>query len=662
MMKGSGGDMCDDHAAGVLSAAGRPGTSRREFLHGTAAAAAAAVLFRGMPRTPRRLPLRPSARPVAADGTSAYSMAMHIHSSFSEFYGSMDCHLAQATANAVDVCWWTDHDQRMTYLDYRNTVHFTGPGEKGAPGEGGPWKWQYKQSGPVASEASGFITNPCSPDDPVAGGALALAVTSSGTQAAKAGYYADCTAAGYNYRCNLNGQEISLDVLLEPGWTRGYLEVAIGTSYHPASAGRAAGLYGLSYRLVPATGKAQRKRSGLTAVVTIPVRPGVPGGWTTIQVNPAADLAAVFPDLDYRDFALYELTFNAASTGDAVSGYVDYLRFNRAISGEVCLQNQASMMQALAGKYPDVVQQQGLEISAQGLSHVNWFGGSPQVLSYGDMTAAEWAAYLAGTVIPQIQGNGGAASYNHPYGTVNETPGTPLPQPKQDALLLQAAAALLGGSGIPPVLGADLLEVGYYLRAGVDLAHHVALADILARNAVFTTWTGVSDDHDGTNWEGYINNWVTSAWAASAGQDDLLAALIAGQAYCGSLSAAGLGLNLTVNGTCPMGSVTVSSLPSRMLAVTATGVPAGGTLVALQGAVDYAGTSGLADNTQQIGSWSDTTLAALGGTATVPVDTTSDSFVCTRVLNASGTVVGLSNPAWLLQNPPPGGIPASRAA
>jgi hypothetical protein len=60
-------------------------------------------------------------------------------------------------------------------------------------------------------------------------------------------------------------------------------------------------------------------------------------------------------------------------------------------------------------------------------------------------------------------------------------------------------------------LGADLLEVGYTKRQGVDLAHHVALWDVLSRNAVFLTGVGASDDHFGVNWLGIDNNWFTSA-------------------------------------------------------------------------------------------------------------------------------------------------------
>ena len=227
-------------------------------------------------------------------------------------------------------------------------------------------------------------------------------------------------------------------------------------------------------------------------------------------------------------------------------------------------------------------------------------------------------------------------------------------------MLTRTAAALLADH----VLGCDLLEVGYNLRQGVDLAHHLSLWNIFSRNAVFLTGNGTSDDHFGTDWYGIGNNWITSAWAASTGTADLVAALAAGQAWCGSLSefGAGASLNLAVDGICPMGSASLSSLPRRQLALTATGIPAGGSLVVLQGAVDYAGTAGLADNTQVIASYSGTELAAGGGAAALAVDTSSESFAVLRVTDASGTTVAASNPVWMLQNMPPNGIPAPRQA
>jgi len=82
----------------------------------------------------------------------------------------------------------------------------------------------------------------------------------------------------------------------------------------------------------------------------------------------------------------------------------------------------------------------------------------------------------------------------------------------------------------------------------------------------------------------------------------------------------------------------------------------------LQGAVDYAGTAGLADNTKVIASYSGTALAAAGGTETLAVDTTSESFAVLRVTDATGKTVATSNPVWMLQHAPPNGIPAPRQA
>src|SRR5689334_20421812 len=178
--------MCDD----------RPGVSRRTFIHGVAAVGAAAAV--GLPRglTPR-LPLRSPARAVTAGGASAYSMAMHIHSSFSEQNGSMDGHLAQATANAVDVCWWTDHDYLMDAINFRDVTHFTSFSEKGAARQGGAWTWTVVKSG-TNKDASGggIVATPSSPNDPVANGALSLTAQSSTTSPAKTGTTPTATRPG----------------------------------------------------------------------------------------------------------------------------------------------------------------------------------------------------------------------------------------------------------------------------------------------------------------------------------------------------------------------------------------------------------------------------------------------------------------------------------
>jgi hypothetical protein len=301
--------MCEDHSS----------ISRRTFIHGGAIVGAAAAI--GLPHDlPPRLALRSSARAVTADGTSAYSMAMHIHSSFSEQNGSMDGHLFQAATNAVDVLWWTDHDHRMDGIGYRNVTHFTSFSEKGASGQGGAWNWVLATSGPNTSASTGgIVSTPCSPNDPVKGGALHLVAKSSSTSPAKYGYFADCHPAGWNYRDNLTGQSLLIDVFLASGWSRGYLELLVTTSFHPASGSRPAGNYTLSYRFTPG-GTTSRVANGNNGVIMIPITTS----WQTVTLTPSSDIAKLWPDLDYRDFAMWELNLSAVSTGDKVQGYVDY--------------------------------------------------------------------------------------------------------------------------------------------------------------------------------------------------------------------------------------------------------------------------------------------------------------------------------------------------
>jgi hypothetical protein len=646
--------MCDDQVGGSPTDP-ESGLSRRHFLGATAGIAAAAAALRRIPR----LSLRSPKRAVTADGTSAYSMAMHIHSSFSEQSGSMDSQLFQAASNAVDVLWWTDHDARMDGIDYRRTVHFTSlTKEVGGPGEGGPWIWTKAESGPLTSvSGGGIVEKPCSPNDPVVGGSLSLIAKSSTTATAKYGYYADCYPAGWNYRDNLTGQSLTIDVLLDGGWKEGYLELLVATSHHEAAGGQPAGDYTLSYRFVPPGTPASRVANGIQGVITIPViAPISETPWCTVTIAPSNDIAALWPDIDYRDFALFGLTLSAVSNSDRVAGHFDYLRFTRNISGEAFLEQQIDMGVTLASQYPSVVQRQGLEVSWQ-LPHVNWFGGAVVIPDYGSTTRATYPSYLLNTAVPQIHAAGGLVSYNHPYGYAERPALAPA---QQDALLAQVATTLLPTATTPAALGADLLEVGYNLRQGVDLYHHLALWDVMSRNAVFLTGNGTSDDHFGQNWSGLRNNWVTSVWAASTAEADLLTSLAGGRSWCGSLSEYRGSLDLLVDGSCPMGSVSVSSATLRLLVASATGIAPGGSLQVLQGPVDYAGRAGLAANTELIGAYSATDLAS--GSIAQWIDNTGGSFIRTQVLNSAGAIVSVSNPIWLLRMPPPGGIPIQRAA
>lgn len=655
--------MCDDHAAETPATEQRPGISRRTVLSGAVAAGVAATGAFGVAGCTSQPPRRSAIRDTATDGLTAYSMATHIHSSFSEMNGSMDSQLFQATKNAVDVLWWTEHDQRMLGLDYARTVNFTSlaPGESklSTAGliDGAAWRWEPRSTGSLASTAQGgLVSSPVSPSDPERQGSLHVIAKSNGTQPARSGFYANSAPAAWNYRDNLTGQTLRVDVLLTPGWRDGYLELLISSSYHEATGGRPAGPYALSYRFVPA-GTAARRAEVNTGVITIPVTPSGGSRWYQAVLTPTDDIAALWPDVDHRDFALYGLTLSAVSTGEQVGGYFGHLRFDRAKSGEALLRQQIDMSARLAPKYPKVDQRQGLEVSWK-LPHMNWFGENIKIIPYDGIAPSQYPEFIGHTVVPGIHRAGGLVSYNHPFGFAFHE--KLRPKPVQNLALGHVATKMLPTASAPAAMGADLLEVGYRNRQGIDLNHHVALWDILSRNGAFLTGLGASDDHWGQNWYGLVNNFYTAVWARSTSIPDLLTAMGSGRAWAASLSGYRGSMDLLVDGSAPMGSVSVSSVTSRKLTAYATDLPANGALEVIQGVVDYAGKADLVPQRRVIGHYPASDLAS--GAVTHTVDTSKASFVRTHILDADGKVVALSNPVWLLRSAPRGGVPARRGA
>ncbi len=634
--------MCGDDSIDDGQAPAEPltGVSRRRFLQamGLTAAASLTVARAG-----------DHAAVAAVGGTRPYSMAMHIHASFSERFGSMEGQLHQAQLNSVDVLWWTEHDHRMAAVDYRKVVHFTSLTSEQT--DGTAWRWEQHTSGPLtAASRGGIVSSPASPHDPLAAGSLSVSAQSTGTGAASLGFTADSKPARWNYRGNLYGQTLTIEVLPSQIGTDGYLELLLDTSAHSvAGAGaRWGGRYSISYRFGGPGKPGSRKANGVHGVVYVGVKPGQ---WNTVSLTPCQDIAALWPNVQSHDFASYELSLNAVSTSAPASGNFDYLRFARAhTSGDIPLQTQQALEVAYASRFPKVAQRQGLEIS-QFLPHINWFGGKVSLPSYAGVDFHNHDTFIA-KQIGTIHRAGGLASYNHPFGY---SQGHALPSATQDAMRAKLAAELLGDRA----LNCDILEVGYPLRAGVDLAHHVQLWDVLSRNAHFLTGNGVSDDHDAQDWRGIKNNWYTSAWAPTNHEADLLRALRAGRAYTASLSKFRGSLDLRADSSCPMGSVSVATAANRPLRVSATGIPAGGSLAVVRGTVDYAGGSAPAPNSRTIASYSAGQLS--GGSASLSVDTSSSAFVRTEVRDAGGAVVALSNPVWLLRQAPPGGIPAARA-
>jgi len=269
-------------------------------------------------------------------------------------------------------------------------------------------------------------------------------------------------------------------------------------------------------------------------------------------------------------------------------------------------------------RYAAVVQRQGLEISGRA-AHLSWFGGGVAVPDYGTTTLHTWTNYLEHTLVPQIPQGGWPRQLQPPYGMA-APPELPLAQ--QNALLAAEARKLLPTETRPAALGADLLEVGYTMRQGVDLAHHVALWDVMSRNGVFLTANGrattlrtelARDRKQLGHFElgrQHQEEDLSPPWWRTG----LVRIPVPLQGQPGSdggrLMPDGLGQRLEVN--------------TRQLVAKATDIPTGGSLQVLQGDVDYPGTADLAANTRVVATYRVRDLA--GGSVRHSIDTKRAQF------------------------------------
>ena len=611
--------------------------TRRTFLGGAAALGAAGVLTTIDPRWA-----------FADDAPRPFGMAMHIHSSFSEGTGtasggaSMLQQLTQARANAVDVLWWTEHDWRMSGYGYRQTVHFDALTES----EGGlPLKWTQAKSGALTSSSATISKTVGSPLDTSARSSLKLSAVGSSSSFATQRSTANLGNARQSLRGSLAGMTISIEVFPLTIGPNGYLEIQIRSSNHPATAGRPAGIYTISYRIGGPDAPGTFRTEGINGFVTLAAPTGV---WTSLSLVPCDDIARLWPDLLPMDNTLYDFSLAASSrSGATASGHFDFLRFQRPTSP---LDLQAQLMTAYASVFPTVVQMPALEVSNTD-DHLNWFGGAISLPDYSPLPILPPPNDPAMTYgfVGTIHAAGGLASFNHMFGTS----GGSLSSSARETLRQSIATKLVSSE----VYGADILEVGYRNYGAMPLASYLSVWDVCSRNAIFTTGTGVSDNH-GNAWGSQSNNFLTWAWAADLSQGSLLGALAAGRCFFADMIRFRGALDLLVDGVAPMGSVSVSDLTSRTLVVTATGLPSSGTVRLVTGPVDVPG-PGVPFPATTVRSFPVSALAS--GSTSIAVDTTNPVFVRVEVWDSSNRLLAGSNPIWLLHSPPTGGIPAARA-
>lgn len=520
----------------------------------------------------------PAPAPARAPRTDPVSLAMHLHGSFSEGTASMAAHLDQARRVGVDVLFWTDHDFRVSAQGYRRRLALDG---WESTEDGVRLTWRRRVEGTLRTADVRF-----------AGGAGTLTAAGAGT------LWLDAEAWNSTYSGSL--ADTTLTVGLEPGGLGpdGYVVVQLDLSHHPASGGRAAGRYRLTYRIGLPAGRRARVRDG---EVDVPAA-------ATVVLRPVEDSGALWPDLVAADNALHRLRVGLAVRGTATATVrgVDLTRARRGDS----LALVRDVMARYAERYPDRRQYAGLEVSL--VRHLNWFGGELVMPDYGDRAPVkDDSVPAAAAMVERIHRHGGLASYNHPLG--GSVPAT--------AEHMVATRAL----------GADLLEVAYAGQSTVEGMLHVL--DACARNHVFITGTGVSDDHAGTDWYGNPkSNWITRVWADSADLPDLLSALSAGRAWSYRPDGWDGTLRTTAGGVEADGAVATGR---QAVTVTATDLPKDGVLEVVTGRADRGGPRPAVD-----------TVTARGGRHSVDLD--PGRYVRAVVRDAAGRIVGVGNPLWVL--------------
>lgn len=596
-----------------------PGWSRRRLLAaaGTAAGAAMVPAWLSWPA------LAAMRAPASLTGARAMRVAMHVHGSWSEGLASWDAQFQQAAANRFDVLYMTDHDARSMALNYVTSLW-------GVP-------WTITSTGTFTQKAT-----------TVSGGSIRLLAESS-SAIATASVTMQVSAdpfAKNKMRTSIAGTTLTQKITSAVLTNGARYEIKIPLSYHPATAGRPAGQYQLIYRFGTSAGR-WKEAGGLTGVIAAPA----PAAGSAQVLNPAKDVAAIWPDLVAIDDCLYGLSFTARSPRrTAVADVrVASVTFTRAQSSATAvIANQTAIVSAYRSRYPAVTAYPQTEISRY-LPDMNTFGMPQWLPDYSTFSTVHDTLYRQ--LVAKVHSLGGIVSYNHPFGYAE---GPLLTETERIARRRQLFTSL----NAVGLYGADILEVGYGLRGQVDAATHVALWDTFSRDGTFLTGNGVSDDHKGQGWKAVIkDSFFTGIWAGSKTDADLAAALRAGRAFTVNLNRYPSGeIDMLVDGTVPMGAVSVSAKTYRQMTIYVAGIPVGATVQLVAGPVDYAGS--VDPGTYVLRSFTPSAFAT--GVVTLSVRTSGDRFYRVQLLDSSGDIIGTGNPVWLLRQAPPSGIPWPR--
>jgi hypothetical protein len=583
--------------------------SRRAVLAAAAAGAGAATV--GVtPSAAADPPLKP------------ISMAMHIHGPFSEGAASFEAHLHQARSLGVDLVWWTDHDWRVAAHDYRQVIHFDGTTELD---NDMAWTWTARTEGVLATAAATFVDAPHSADDP----GRALRLSARGAASAGGAYWMIGSAWNSTYHTCVADTVLTVDVLPEQAGADAVLLVQTKLSHHPARGEQPAGEYVLRYRIGDVAEPAYTSL-GLLGVVDLPA---AAGSWTRLTLRLADDIARLWPDLVAADNSIRGLRVGvAAGAGWQASFVVDRLTFERARrEGQAGEDLRAEVLQRYDDEYADVKHYRAYEISL--VRHLNWYGGDQTLPAFPSPPVRDDDPAAAAAMVRFLRAHGGIVCWNHPMDVATRE--------ELATLMIQRNK-----------LGADLVEIG---RDPLD--DLLWVYDVAARNALFFTAVGSSDDHDGIDWLAAPERWLTYAWAPSRRRTDVVPALRRGAAwFVDPLSYRG-SLDLHVEGRAAMGAVYLTKLSSVRVDAVATALPPGSVLEVITGKADRPGVRRLAPSVtvRRVPA-----ASVISGRYRLTVRPGTGVYVRTQVRLPDNRLVGVSNPVWFLPAAPPAGVPSDR--
>jgi len=432
----------------------------------------------------------------------------------------MQWHTHFAQGLPLDVIWWTDH------------ISF------GTPGEPHDLSLRPGRVDPGTLNVSGLPTDPLgrpflpgflmaevtggTPAASLQDGILSWQLTNSGPRFASFSYTPrvrvdppQLVTAVWYVAAMASHPHLTLNLARGPVSPDARVEVLVRLSYHYTSAPVQQTLL---YRFVSEGTPPRREvADGTQVVVTVPV----PEGLHTVDLD-FLDDAVLLPG--GGDNAVQDIAFVVRSrNGATASAQIGALRFHTEVRHNGRTYRACQAVAADYTRTTSVAEYVGCEIAALRTVEARsthytgfWPDAGADLPPWHDKQAPY------SSIVSYVHRHGGLVAYCHPsFG----------PPMSQDAMVAQLVANLLPYR----CFGADMIEVGYLYRKGLDLAHHLKMWDTLNANGLYVCGTGTSDAHGG-EWSATMSpnpcaSWV---WARSRQPADLLDGLRQRRVYFGN--------------------------------------------------------------------------------------------------------------------------------